>query len=297
MKQLPSVAAIYEQMGQARRAGPLVTNFYPVPDKLQRSIERGELFSMTAGNVLFVLRRDRDFLHLSFVASAATELGAALRELIAGVAETITVDLLGPRERVAELTELFVQAGFRGHCVLHRMTKVTKQAEVSPPAPDPEVVFAGRDDAAALAGMLDTALDRHAEQIPDEDEMARAASERKILVVRSGPTIGEAGSRGVGTPTALPAGRGSSPVGSIAGLLYFEVTGQSSLLRHWLVDPAHRDRRIGARLMRRYFADCNDVRRFLLWVISDNHNAIDRYRHYGYREDGLIDQVLIRRPS
>jgi len=29
-------------------------------------------------------------------------------------------------------------------------------------------------------------------------------------------SIGEAGSRGVGTPTAVPAGRGSSPVGSIA---------------------------------------------------------------------------------
>jgi ribosomal protein S18 acetylase RimI-like enzyme len=278
---LPGVAAIYEQLEQARRAGPLVTNFYPVPDKLQRSIDRGELFSITAGNVLFVLRRDRDFLHLSFVASTAAELVAALRELAATVAETVTVDVLGPRERVAEIAELFAQAGFRGHCALHRMTKLTNQTKPTnpddmapPPATpdlDPGVVFASRDDAAALAGMLETALDRHAEQIPDEDELTRAASERKILVIRSG--------------------------GAIAGLLFFELTGQSSLLRHWLVDPAHRDQRIGARLMRRYFADCKDVRRFLLWVISDNHNAIDRYRHYGYQQDGLIDQVLIRRPS
>jgi len=273
VKQLPSVAAIYEQMDQARRAGPLVTNFYPVPAKLQRSIERGELFSMTAGNVLFVLRRDRGFLHLSFVASTAEQLVPALGELVASVAETVTVDVLGPRERVAELTERFGQAGFRAHCALHRMTKATPPAAPSPPAaePDPEVVFASRDEAAALAGMLEAALDRYAEQIPDEDELARATSERQILILKSGPAI--------------------------AGLLFFEVTGQSSLLRHWLVDPAHRDQRVGARLMRRYFADCKDVRRFLLWVISDNHNAIDRYRHYGYQEDGLIDQVLIRRPS
>jgi len=288
VNQLSSVAAIYEQMDQTRRAGPPVTNFYPVPDKLQRSIARGELFSMKAGNVLFVLRRDRDFLHLSFVAATAAELLAALRELVASVAETVTVDVLGPRERVAEIAELFAQAGFRGHCTLHRMTRTTPPAAnlVEPPAPpDPEVVFAGRDDGAAMAGMLGTALDRYAEQIPDADEMARAASERKVLVVRSGPAgaATEAAPRGAVSP--------------IAGLLFFEVTGQSSLLRHWLVDPAHRDRRIGARLMRRYFADCKDVRRFLLWVISDNHNAIDRYRHYGYHEDGLIDQVLIRRPS
>jgi len=273
VNQVPSVAALYEQMARTRRAGPLVTNFYPVPAKLQRSIERGELFSTTAGDVLFVLRRDRDFLHLSFVAGTAEELAAALRELVPSVAETVTVDVLGPRERVAELAELFAPTGFRRHCELHRMTRTTRQEDTPPPPapPDPEVVFASRDDGPALAAMLETALDRHGEQIPDEDEMTRAAADRKILIVRSGPAI--------------------------AGLLFFEVTGQSSLLRHWLVAPTHRDQRIGARLMRRYFADCKDVRRFLLWVISENHNAIDRYRHYGYAQDGLIDQVLIRRPS
>ena len=273
MKQLPSVAAVYEQMDQARRAGPLMTNFYPVPDKLQRSVERGQLFSITVGNVLFVLRRDRDFLHLSFVASSAAELATAVREVVASISDTVTVDVLGPRDRVAGITELFTSAGFRGHCELHRMTKVTKQAEPAPAPPDPEVVLASRDDAAALAGMLETALDRYTEQIPDEDEMARAIADRKVTVVRAP------------RDSASP----------IAGMLFSEVTGQSSLLRHWVVDPAHRDQRVGARLIRRYFADCKDVRRFLLWVISDNHNAIDRYRHYGYQQDGLIDQVLIRR--
>jgi ribosomal protein S18 acetylase RimI-like enzyme len=275
VKQLPSVAALYEQMDQARRAGPLVTNFYPVPDKLQRWIERGQLYSMTASNVLFVLRRDRDFLHVSFVTSAAAELATAVRELIASIAETITVDLLGPRDRMAELVDLFARAGFRPQRELHRMTR---QVEHGPPPaePDPEVVLAGAGDGAALAGMLETELDRFTEQIPDEDEMARAAAERKILIVRADPARADS---------------------AIAGMLFYELTGRSSLLRHWVVDPAHRDRRIGARLMRRYFADCRDVRRFLLWVISDNHNAIDRYRHYGYLQDGLIDQVLIRRPS
>ena len=271
MTPLPSVAAIYEQMDQARRAGPLVTNFYPVPAKLQRSIERGELFSMTAGKVLFVLRRDRDFLHLSYVARSAADLAAAVAELAAGMHETVTVDVLGKRAQIDEIAALFERAGFHGHCTLHRMTKTTT-GDAPPAPPDPEVVFASGDDAAVLAGMLEAELDRFAEQIPDEDEMRRAAMDRKILIVRSG-----------------------SPVGSIAGLLVFEVAGQSSLLRHWVVDAAHRDRRVGARLMRRYLGDCTGVRRFVLWVISDNDNAIDRYKHYGYQPDGLIDQVLIRR--
>lgn len=266
---LPSVAAVYAQVDQARRAGPLVTNFYPVPDKLQRSVDRGELFSVSAGGVLFVLRRDRDFLHVSYVASKTADLAAALAEVAARVPGTLTVDVIAPGERIAELAAPVRAAGFADLLTLTRMTKLGEAAALA--ADDAEVVLADQADGAALAGMLETALDRHAEQIPDADEMARAAAERKVLIVRADAAI--------------------------AGLLFYEKTGQASLLRHWLVDPAYRDRRVGARLMRRYFADCAEVRRFVLWVISDNHNAIDRYRHYGYAQDGLIDQVLIRRAS
>jgi ribosomal protein S18 acetylase RimI-like enzyme len=264
-----SVGAIYEQLDRARQSGPLLTNFYPSRDKLQRWIERGELFLMPVKDVLFVLRRDRDFLHLSYVASEGADLSVALNELVGSVSDVVTVDLLGKREQVDAIAQTFQSTGFRPHCTLHRMTKLG--ASLPPATSDSEVVFASSDDAATLARMLETALDRFTEQIPDEDEMRRAVAERQVLVVRA--------------------------ASAIAGLLFFEVTGKSSVLRHWLVDPAYRDQRIGARLLRRYFADCTDVARFLLWVISDNHNAIDRYRHYGYQQDGLIDQVLIRRPS
>lgn len=266
--QLPSVAAIYEQLERARGAGPLLTNFYPTPDKLRRWTDAGALFSMTAGNVLFVLRRDRDFLHLSYVASRAADLVPALQELMESATETFTVDVLGRATQVDEIAELFAKAGFRSHRALHRMTMTNDGTALPPATVDPEVVFADGGDATVLAGMLEATLDRHAEQIPDADEMKRAAAEHKVLVLRSDAAI--------------------------AGLLFFETTGQSSLLRHWLVDGAHRDRRVGARLMRRYFAEGKDVRRFTLWVISDNDNAIDRYRHYGYQQDGLIDQVLMR---
>ena len=273
MKVLRSVAALYEQIDQARRESSLLTNFYPTPDKLQRWIEDGTLFSMAAGNVLFILRRDRDFLHLHYHASRATDLVPALHELVMSVGKTLTVDVLGKHDHVHEIATLFETAGFRGHRALHRMTMTNNGTSLTPSTVDPEVVFASCDDAAALAGMLEATLDRYTEQIPDEDEMKRAAAERKILVIRS---------------------EGKS---SIVGLLFFEMTGQSSLLRHWVVNGAHRDRRIGSRLMHRYFADCKDVRRFTLWVISDNDHAIDRYRHYGYRQDGLIDQVLMRQAS
>lgn len=271
MNPLASVAAVYEHMDRARGGGPRLTNFYPVPEKLQRWVDAGALFSVSAENAVFVLRRDRDFLHLYYVASRLADLAGALAELPAR--ETTAVDVIGKAAQIDETAAVFEQHGFARRTALHRMTRTTAgTADANEPAPDdPEVVLAEPGDGPALAQMLEAALDRHVEQIPDADEMARAAFAQQVLVIRAGAAI--------------------------AGLLFYEVTGQSSLLRHWLVDSAHRDRRIGARLMRRYFGDCAQVRRFVLWVISDNDNAIDRYRHYGYQRDGLIDQVLMRQAS
>lgn len=266
MNLVPGVAAVYEQMAAAKRGGAVTTNFYPTPEKLERWTQAGELFSLAAGDVLFFLRRDRDFFHVYYQANRAEELGPALAQLAGQSRETLTADVIGKPAQVDQIAALFGAAGFRPHTLLRRMTLVRTEA---PPMPDDaEVVWAGPEDGAALSAMLEAMLDRHAEQIPDTAEMAEAAAARKVLVIRAG--------------------------NAIAGQLFFEATGQSSILRHWVVNAAFRDRRIGARLMHRYFAECKDVRRFTLWVISDNDNAIDRYKHYGYQHDGLIDQVLMR---
>jgi hypothetical protein len=45
--------------------------------------------------------------------------------------------------------------------------------------------------------------------------------------------------------------------------------------------------------MRYYLATHGAVRRFILWVTVSNENAVQKYRHYGYAPDGLIDDVLV----
>ena len=45
-------------------------------------------------------------------------------------------------------------------------------------------------------------------------------------------------------------------------------------------------------LQRRESGHDSAVRRFILWVIADNANAIKKYQHYGYTPDGLVDCVL-----
>ena len=64
------------------------------------------------------------------------------------------------------------------------------------------------------------------------------------------------------------------------------------MIRYWMVAEPFRALRLGSALMQHYFNMQGAVRRFVLWVNADNTNAIEKYRHYGYAPDRLVDHVL-----
>ena len=65
-------------------------------------------------------------------------------------------------------------------------------------------------------------------------------------------------------------------------------------LRYWFTHPDFRDKKVGSRLLRRFFEEGRDTKRQLFWVIRSNENAIKRYRHYGFAEENMFDFVMSR---
>jgi len=127
-------------------------------------------------------------------------------------------------------------------------------------------MFAEPADAPAILKLLEGGFDRYGEQLPTPYEIEVAIESRQILVAKLDDAV--------------------------AGLLFFETQGFTSTLRFWTVTEQFREMRFGSALMRQYFATQNVVRRFILWVAADNENAVQKYRHYGYAPDGLVDHVL-----
>jgi ribosomal protein S18 acetylase RimI-like enzyme len=115
--------------------------------------------------------------------------------------------------------------------------------------------------------LLESAFDRYADQLPRAYEIEGAIAARQIMAIKCD--------------------------GVLAALLYFETQGFTSTVRYWVVAEGFRSKRFGAALMRHYFASQAAVRRFILWVTADNENAVQKYRHYGYSPDGLVDHVLV----
>jgi RimJ/RimL family protein N-acetyltransferase len=250
-------------------ARSFTTNIYATPEAINGWIARGALLLEERQGSLLLLRRDQDFHHLYYAAPDGTSLDRALSDDAASWrGGTVTVDLVGREVDILPIVEAFRSAGFHRHASLTRMFRMA-----DPAAPDthddPEVVKATSTDAPAVHDFLARLLDPYAEQLPEVDELRTAASRGGLLLVRRGADLG--------------------------GILFFETTGLTSVLRYWFVNDRFRDQGIGARLIKTFFRTCQSSKRIVLWVISDNHDSIAKYQHYRFRPEGLVDHVMIRK--
>lgn len=267
MKPIRTVEEVFDAIQKARANAPaFCTNFFPVKEKLQGSIDRGELTGQTGEGTAFFLRQDRDFWHLHFSASSLPALQSGLEAVAELKTKPVTVDLVGQEPAVKELRPVFESAGFRPRTQIVRLLRMSQSAPAGSAVVDKRVVLAEKADCPAIVDLLLRSFDRYAEQIPDLHEMEAAAKNGQVFLVKEG--------------------------GKPAAMLYFEAQGLTSYVRYWLVDGPFRAAGYGSALMRHYFAVQSSAKRFILWVLANNENAIQKYRHYGYAPDGLVDHVL-----
>jgi hypothetical protein len=243
------------------------SNLFPSPQKFQDWIEHGELFYDQRDGVALFLRRDREFWRLYFCAGSPTLLQAAITALPILRVEPVVLDIVGQEQALADIVGMFESTGFRCYNRLYRMARNVQPGTLSAAvAPDPRVTLASKADCQSILDLLFQSFDSRAEQIPMLYEIEAAVESGQIWVVRCEVNL--------------------------EGLLFFETQGLTSTLRYWLIAERFRTQRFGSGLMQRYFAGHPAVRRFLLWVIADNDNVIAKYRHYGFVQDGLVDQVM-----
>ena len=271
MKPLSDISLLHDAIKRVKQdAESFTTNYFASPEQTSKWIARERLHYAESEGSLFLFRRDRDFYHMYHFAKSLPTLRNAIAASnpICTVERTLAVDLIGKLDDVNELADVYETCGFRGYTSLIRMSKVAS-ASSAESLDDRQTVFAEPDDVPAIVSMLESALDRFVEQIPERDEIVNAVEQKNILVFRQERDLG--------------------------GLLIFETKGLTSLLRYWYVRAAHRDQGIGARLMKTYFRLCHTSTRLVLWVVANNRDAIEKYHHYGFQEESLQDRVMVKK--
>jgi ribosomal protein S18 acetylase RimI-like enzyme len=268
MTPILSVNQALDAIQQAKAgATAYCTNFFPTPAKLQAWVDHRELFGEIKGKSSFLFRKDRDFYRFHFSAPSGQNLRDDLSAVPELKTERLVADLVGNEASVSELLALLQSAGFRPYRRLNRLIRSAQPGAAAAPNGSSQIVCAELNDRDAILKLLNSSFNHYADQIPTDYEIEAAISARQILAIKCD--------------------------GALAAMLFFETQGFTSTVRYWVVSDKFQSRGFGSALMRHYFTLQSAVRRFILWVTIDNENALQKYRHYGYSPDGLVDHVLV----
>jgi len=267
MTRVRTVDEVFAAIQQVKAAAPaFCTNFFPVQKKLQDWITHGELRSESRNGAAFFFREDRDLQHFYFCGGSVAALESGIGSLTALKTERVVADLVGSEAALKDLRGCLEKAGFRRYSQLQRMARAAHSSQPPVSGVDAPVVFAEASDKRAISELLESSFDHYADQLPTPYEIEAAIEAKQIFAVKCD--------------------------GELAAILFFETQGFTSTVRYWVVAERFQSKRFGASLIRHYFATQSAVKRFILWVVATNENAVKKYQHYGYAADGLIDHVL-----
>lgn len=248
---------------RAKRQG-FLTNFYLDETKHSLWIEKGVCEYEWVSDTLFVVKKSDSFWNVFYCTTTMKELSSDLLEFKSRHPEVIMMfDIVGRDLQCTSLVKLFEGVGFTEATSLVRMVRMTEPMDY---VPDSSIRRAKTDEATIIHQLLHQFFNEKTEQIPFVEELEGYAKEGHILVCEES--------------------------GNLAGFLIYEINATTIYLRYWFTLPDFRDKKVGSRLLRRFFEEGKNTKRQLFWVIRNNENAIKRYKHYGFAEENMYDFVM-----
>ena len=266
MKRVESVQELRDLLASVWDLGQgVVTNFYLDTVKHGIWTRRKILYYAMFDGVLFLFKEEERFYNLFYCSPSLESLRKALGHLQFEPKKDVVVDVVGTKKQCGQACETFFKSRFEPYCSLVRMSRPTPQGNVQELSDSVRQASIG--DAGKIHALLSRYFDPCSEQIPFEEEISSFVEKGRALVCKNDDEI--------------------------VGFLLYELNKSTLYLRYWFVRPDYRDKKVGSALMNRFFYEGRGTRRQLFWVIQSNENAIKRYRHYGFKEEDLYDNVLI----
>lgn len=265
MEQVKNREEIQQQSAEIRslRRG-FITNFFLDPVKHGLWIAKGDCHTERIGNTLFIIKQSPKFWNVFYCSTTLDEFSPDLSDFMAEHPDvTMMFDIVGREVQCQPVVELFRSKGCKEATSLVRMTRMTTMMEYTP---DSSIRKATENDILEVSQLLHTYFDEQTEQIPYDEELMDYARQGHVLVCEE--------------------------EGKMAGFLVYELNATTLYLRYWFTHLDYRDRKVGSRLLRRFFEEGKDAKRQLFWVIQTNENAIKRYKHYGFNEENMYDYVM-----
>ena len=241
-----------------------ITNFYLDPAKHGLWIAKGDCYMERIGSTLFIIKQSPSFWNVFYCSTTLDDFSHDFSDFIAAhPAVTMIFDIVGRDIQCQPMVNLLHSKGCHEATSLVRMMRMTTPVDY---AADSSIRIAVEQDIPTISQLLHTHFNERTEQIPYDEELLDYARQNHVLVCEED--------------------------GKMAGFLIYELNSTTLYLRYWFTHPDHRDKKVGSRLLRRFFEEGKETKRQLFWVIRTNENAIIRYKHYGFQEENMYDYVM-----
>ena len=242
------------------------TNFFMQETQFNKLFLENKLELFKTENACFLLCDEIEFKRMYFIISAACDLESFMGYLKTIHHSEISVEVAGNAKYLYEIKDIFLQNGFYEYSSMIRMSKIRKKIEA---VSFENIYLLSSDKKDEIIRIYHRYFDKFVERIPNGDEIDAFIKNQNAYYF--------------------------SDNNAIQGFIVFENYGITSHLRYWFVHPDYREKKIGSKLIRLFFNTGVNVKRELFWVIDSNHNAIIRYKHFGFIEEDMHNLILINR--
>ena len=240
-----------------------ITDFYMDENEVARWISEGQVSLSDTDEALFLYRDRGTHLQLYWGFPSLASMEVLMPEELASAEKKIITDFLSHGEDRAERKAL-LGCGFKSYMTFTRISKLNSHPEKKDIDPK---WFARPEDLQGVADILAETMDPDCEQIPDEGELRKAIAEHRILVIHD------------------------SESGELAAMTMFDRRGVWLHWRFWGSREKYRQKKLGLQLYEPYIELNGDARRHVGWV-RDNNPMREVYHYFGFRPDGLKDEVF-----
>ena len=274
MVDIISISQIHEAIAAIRNLrNGFVTNFYLDEEKHCAWICTGKFRMQQMEKSIFFLLDHEDgrdiedyFTNLFYVSTSYEQVSADIQSLSEVYSyDQYVIDVVGRDSQCQTAVDALFRVGAKQAASLVRMTRINVSMEYES---DKNVEFASIEDLPWLNNTLHRYFNAKLEQLPLMEELERYVNRHWILKCVEN--------------------------GQIIGFIILEKNASTLYLRYWFTLPEYREKRVGSRLLRRFFEEGKDTRRQILWVMQDNENAIKRYEHYGFKNENMYDYIMIK---
>lgn len=241
-----------------------ITNFFLDAAKHGLWISKGVCFAERINSTVFIVKRFDLFWNVFFCSTTLNQLRCDLKRFqMNHGGQSMVFDIVGREEQCLPIVAALQESQGK---VITSLVRMIRLAEPFDYIPDPSIRKATEEDIPRVSQFLHSFFDARTEQIPYDEELKNFVLEGHVLLCKDDDEE--------------------------TGFLIYEQNNTTLYLRYWFTHPDYRDRKVGSRLLRRFFEEGKATKRQLLWVIRSNENAIKRYRHYGFEEENMYDYVL-----